>query len=335
MVLRDVFGRIHASAHLPGLRDAVAAVATRRGARARSPSTRRPSPARRPVSRTSASPCRSAVRRGAEPAARAPAGSTRSRPSSRRSHARRSSRRAARRSRTRRRPGLPDTLRFREPTRATPAAPLPDFWPGDERPLAYVTFGSVAPDAAVLRALIDGVLERACSGSVRGCCFTVGDATDLASLAAPPAQRARRALGPAGGRRSRTRRRCVSHGGFGSTLGAVCAGVPMVVIPLFADQPANAPRVAALGAGVVLEGGPALAAGSPPEIVAAVRRLLSDAPSRGGRASWPPRPARCRRSTKRSGARGDRAAALGRGAARAPARAARAGRRRCAPSRPR
>ena len=34
-----------------------------------------------------------------------------------------------------------DTRRYREP--APPARPLPDWWPGDERPLVYVTFGSV------------------------------------------------------------------------------------------------------------------------------------------------------------------------------------------------
>ena len=32
----------------------------------------------------------------------------------------------------------------------------------------------------------------------------------------------------------------VGHGGFGTTLGALLAGVPQVVVPLFADQPHNA-----------------------------------------------------------------------------------------------
>jgi UDP:flavonoid glycosyltransferase YjiC (YdhE family) len=44
----------------------------------------------------------------------------------------------------------------------------------------------------------------------------------------------------------------VSHGGFGTTLGAVAAGVPLVVVPLFGDQPDNARRVEAVGAGVVV-----------------------------------------------------------------------------------
>ena len=44
----------------------------------------------------------------------------------------------------------------------------------------------------------------------------------------------------------------VVHGGSGSTLGAIAAGVPLVVVPLFADQPENARRVAAVGAGLAV-----------------------------------------------------------------------------------
>jgi UDP:flavonoid glycosyltransferase YjiC (YdhE family) len=45
----------------------------------------------------------------------------------------------------------------------------------------------------------------------------------------------------------------ISHGGSGSVVGALAAGVPLVVLPMGADQPANAARCAALGAGVVLD----------------------------------------------------------------------------------
>jgi MGT family glycosyltransferase len=45
----------------------------------------------------------------------------------------------------------------------------------------------------------------------------------------------------------------VVHGGSGSTLGAIAAGVPLVVVPLFADQPQNARRVAEVGAGLSVE----------------------------------------------------------------------------------
>jgi UDP:flavonoid glycosyltransferase YjiC (YdhE family) len=47
----------------------------------------------------------------------------------------------------------------------------------------------------------------------------------------------------------------VCHGGYGSTLGALSHGVPLVVLPLFsADQWANAGAVAGVGAGVALDG---------------------------------------------------------------------------------
>ena len=45
----------------------------------------------------------------------------------------------------------------------------------------------------------------------------------------------------------------VTHGGSGTTLGALAAGLPLVVVPLFADQPDNARRVEAVGAGVIAE----------------------------------------------------------------------------------
>jgi MGT family glycosyltransferase len=40
------------------------------------------------------------------------------------------------------------------------------------------------------------------------------------------------------------------HGGSGTTIGALAAGVPTVVTPIFADQPHNAARITAIGAGL-------------------------------------------------------------------------------------
>ena len=64
----------------------------------------------------------------------------------------------------------------------------------------------------------------------------------------------------------------VGHGGFGTTMIALAAGVPQVMVPLFAsDQRDNAERVAAAGAGIHLAGGPAAAV----DVPAAVMDLLS------------------------------------------------------------
>jgi UDP:flavonoid glycosyltransferase YjiC (YdhE family) len=62
----------------------------------------------------------------------------------------------------------------------------------------------------------------------------------------------------------------VSHGGSGTVIDGLAAGLPQVVLPMGADQPLNAARVEALGAGVVLD--PLLA--TPTEIGAAVRTVL-------------------------------------------------------------
>jgi MGT family glycosyltransferase len=45
----------------------------------------------------------------------------------------------------------------------------------------------------------------------------------------------------------------ISHGGSGSVIGALAHGLPMLLIPMGADQPLNAGRCAALGAARVLD----------------------------------------------------------------------------------
>jgi UDP:flavonoid glycosyltransferase YjiC (YdhE family) len=63
----------------------------------------------------------------------------------------------------------------------------------------------------------------------------------------------------------------VCHGGAGTTMAALTRGLPMVVVPLFADQMHNAVRVEAMGAGLTVD--PREAATS---LAAAVRRVLDD-----------------------------------------------------------
>ncbi|HET6706827.1 glycosyltransferase, partial [Amycolatopsis sp.] len=64
----------------------------------------------------------------------------------------------------------------------------------------------------------------------------------------------------------------VTHAGFGSVRESLSAGVPMVAVPLFADQPANAARVHELGAGVRLDAAGLTAEG----LAAAVDRVLGE-----------------------------------------------------------
>jgi predicted glycosyltransferase len=44
----------------------------------------------------------------------------------------------------------------------------------------------------------------------------------------------------------------VCHGGSGTVLGALAAGIPLVIMPLFADQATNAERLASVGAARVV-----------------------------------------------------------------------------------
>ena len=68
----------------------------------------------------------------------------------------------------------------------------------------------------------------------------------------------------------------VSHGGSGSVLGALAHGLPMVLLPMGADQPLNAARCRALGVAQVLDA----VAATPQTVSAAVSRGLADSASR-------------------------------------------------------
>lgn len=65
----------------------------------------------------------------------------------------------------------------------------------------------------------------------------------------------------------------VSHGGSGSVTNALAHGLPMLLIPLGADQPLNAARCETLGVARVLDA----ATATPREVRAAVSELLGDA----------------------------------------------------------
>lgn len=154
--------------------------------------------------------------------------------------------------------------------------PLPDWWDGADDPLLYVTFGSVA---ARLGLFPD--LYRAAIGALAGLpvrvLLTLGDAGDPAALGPVPPNVHVEAWWPQDQVMPHASA-MVGHGGVGTTLSGLQAGVPMVVVPLFADQPYNARRVAAIGAGIVLEGGPAALGG----LGDAVGRVLTDDSYRAG-----------------------------------------------------
>jgi UDP:flavonoid glycosyltransferase YjiC (YdhE family) len=140
------------------------------------------------------------------------------------------------------------TRRFREPAR--PARPLRDWWRGAGEPLVYVSFGSVAPGSGFFPGLYRSAIDALAELPIR-VLMTVGTEVDPSELGPLPERVHVEPWVPQEQVMPHAAA-MVGHGESGSTLAAMVAGVPLAVVPLFADQPHNARRVAALGAGVAL-----------------------------------------------------------------------------------
>jgi UDP:flavonoid glycosyltransferase YjiC (YdhE family) len=149
----------------------------------------------------------------------------------------------------------PATHRFRDPAWEREPPPLPEWWAeNDGRPFVYVTLGSVAAAFDAVLGVYRTMIEAAAELPVRAL-LTIGDRGDRSALGELP-ENVHVERWVAQGDVLPHATAVVHHGGSGSTLGSLAAGVPMVVIPLFADQPYNAQRVVELGAGVAFPDGP-------------------------------------------------------------------------------
>jgi UDP:flavonoid glycosyltransferase YjiC (YdhE family) len=144
--------------------------------------------------------------------------------------------------------------------------------PGGRRlrgePLVYLSFGTEVPSPArhYFPALYRDAIAALGTLPVRTV-VTIGDRRDPEELGPlPPSVHVERWLPQAAVLRDAVV--TVTHGGAGSTLGALAAGVPLAVLPLFADQPLNARRIAASGAGMVVN--------DVAQLGGAVRALLRD-----------------------------------------------------------
>ncbi len=166
--------------------------------------------------------------------------------------------------------------RFREPVGDGPAA-LPDWWPGPWRPLVYLTFGTVAAKVGLFPELYQRVVAEMADLPVR-VLVTTG-AGDPAALGPVPDNVHVEQFWPQRDVMPHASA-MVAHGGLGTTLLALGHGVPMALLPLFADQAHNAGRVADVGAGLVASGGPAAAA----ELAGLLKQVLADPafPARAG-----------------------------------------------------
>jgi UDP:flavonoid glycosyltransferase YjiC (YdhE family) len=136
-----------------------------------------------------------------------------------------------------------------------------------DRPRIVLTLGTMLPGRTdILGGLVDGL-----QGIDAELVVTVGPGFDPSSLSDRPAHvrvvpyvPMSRVLG--------TTDALVFHAGSGTMLAALAAGVPLVLLPVAADQPENADRCVAAGVGVAL---PPDGRG-PDDVAAATRAVLAD-----------------------------------------------------------
>jgi len=143
----------------------------------------------------------------------------------------------------------PRVLRFRDPNASEVTEPLPNLWPGRDGPLVYITFGSVAAAMPQAARVFPIAIEAAADLPAR-VLLTLGPRGDPSAFDPLPLNvRIERWVPHAAVVAAADV--VVCHGGSGTVLGTLAAGLPQVIVPLFADQPYNAERVAAIGAGLV------------------------------------------------------------------------------------
>ncbi len=142
-------------------------------------------------------------------------------------------------------------------------------WPrSSERPLVYVTLGTVfnTESGDLFERLLAGVRDLPVDAVV-----TVGRDLDPARFGPQPGHVRIEPYIP----QSTLLPLCavsINHGGSGSVVGALAHGVPMVILPMGADQALNADRCRTLGVGVVLDAVDAAAR----DVRSAVLTLLDD-----------------------------------------------------------
>ncbi|HEY6532231.1 MAG TPA: glycosyltransferase [Acidimicrobiales bacterium] len=160
---------------------------------------------------------------------------------------------------------LPDTVRYVGPVLEDP--PWTDAWtaPAGDAPLILVGLSSTFQDQAdCLQRIIDGLATLDVRAVV-----TTGPTIEPDALRAPAGfsvvQSAPHSevLAQAAA--------VVTHGGHGTVMKSLAAGVPMLVLPHGRDQGDNAVRVTSRGAGLQLK-----RSASATAIAGAVRRLLDD-----------------------------------------------------------
>ena len=138
---------------------------------------------------------------------------------------------------------LPETWRAHLPL-DVPSAPVER---STDHPLIYATLGSIYGTAhKLIRAFIQAIELGGWQGLV-----TVGRNNDAAKFQHPPTIQVVQYVPQADVLPRASVVLC--HGGFGTVMGAIDSGVPMVIVPLGADELQNAERAQRLGIAIVVE----------------------------------------------------------------------------------
>jgi UDP:flavonoid glycosyltransferase YjiC (YdhE family) len=151
---------------------------------------------------------------------------------------------------------VPAGSRMRAPFRARVVEDAPSSEPapwaptGDPRPLVYVTFGTIVGTMADARSVYRTSLDAVADLPVRAL-LTTGRGFDVGALGEIPTNVHVAEWVP---QRDVLPQAAVlaCHGGSGTLLGGLAAGLPVIVVPVSADQPHNGRLVAAAGVGITL-----------------------------------------------------------------------------------
>jgi UDP:flavonoid glycosyltransferase YjiC (YdhE family) len=146
--------------------------------------------------------------------------------------------------------GMQAPLRARVVEAAPSTAPLAWAPVEDPRPLVYITFGTIVGSTPHLRSVYRTALDAVADLPVRAL-LTTGRGLEPGALGAIPDNVHVEAWIPQRDILPRVAA-LVCHGGSGTLLGGLAAGLPVVIVPMGADQPHNGRLVAAAGAGLTL-----------------------------------------------------------------------------------
>ena len=144
----------------------------------------------------------------------------------------------------------------------------PDWAAPGDAPRVYITFGTALGASARSRATFRAALDAVGSLPVAAL-MTTGPSMDKQALGTVPANVTLRDWVPQDHVLPHVDA-VVCHAGSGTVIGGLAAGLPFLAAPLGADQPDNARRLAAIGAGLAVDAPDAAA------MAVALRRVLEE-----------------------------------------------------------